>query len=166
MDSQPEGRHTEGGMGRKHGRFGNLVDGRSAGSGGIGWRDSGPAVGGQDEDAPQVAGLAFRTERKKRLCEAFQQLFAGSGWWQQIAADALDQLAAEGEFLLPEAIGQETKVANALKAFRQGVEQKAAQELLFVRFAVIFPLKRNLPVFERPSTFENWLQAAPSRQVW
>jgi hypothetical protein len=37
---------------------------------------------------------------------------------------------------------------------------------LFVRFAVIFPLKRNLPVFERPSTFENWLQAAPSRQVW
>ncbi len=42
----------------------------------------------------------------------------------------MQQLAAEVEFFLPETIGQETEVADALKAGRQGVEEKAADELL------------------------------------
>ncbi len=60
----------------------------------------------------------------------------------------MQQLAAEVEFFLPETIGQETEVADALKAGRQGVEEKAADELLagdgqgfrlllFVRLAVV-----------------------------
>ena len=41
----------------------------------------------------------------------------------------MQQLAAKGEFFLPETIGQEAEVANALKAGRQGVDEKAADEL-------------------------------------
>jgi len=99
---------------------------------------------------------------------------------------------------LAETIGEETVITDALEAGRQGVEEKAADELvrgdrqsfrllLFVRFAVmvsglpvevcfanIFPLKRDLPLFEREQTligdgdamcvaaqiFEHWLRAA------
>jgi hypothetical protein len=64
----------------------------------------------------------------------------------------MQQLPAESEFFLPKTIGQEPEVANALKARRQGMEEKAAEELLggdgqgfrlffFVAFAVVFPLE-------------------------
>ena len=110
-----------------------------------------------------MAEFAFGTAGDKRLREIFQQLLAGRSWGQQIAADAMDQLPTQSKFLLPVAIGQETEVANALKAFRQSVEQKAAQELvggdghglrllLVLGLAVIFPLKRNLAVFEFEQT--------------
>jgi hypothetical protein len=44
--------------------------------------------------------------------------FAAGCWGQQIATDSMQQLAAEGEFLLAETIGQETKVTDALGAGR------------------------------------------------
>jgi hypothetical protein len=123
-----------------------------------------------------MADLAFRTEGKERLRQTFQKLFASGGRREQIAADAMQPLAAKREFLLAEAIGQEAEVTDALKAARQSVEEKAADELcggegqgfrlswlvgfaimvsglpVGVCFANIFPLKRDLPVFEREQT--------------
>ncbi len=79
-----------------------------------------------------------------------------------MAADRCGFHAAAGgreQVFLPETIGQEPEVADTLEAGRQGVEEKAADELLgrdgqrfrllLVMFAVVFPMERDLPVFER-----------------
>ena len=78
------------------------------------------------------------TAGEERLRQRFAKFTTSSGWGQQIATDAMQELPAEGEFFLAETIGEETKakpllvpeVADALKAGRQGVEEKAADELL------------------------------------
>ncbi len=59
-----------------------------------------------------------------------EKVFAGGSRGKQIAADSMQQLTAESEFFLPETIGEKAKVADALKARRQGVEEKAAEELV------------------------------------
>jgi len=69
----------------------------------------------------------------------------------------MDQLAAEGELFLPEAIGQEAEVANALKAFRQSVEQKAAQELVGgdgQGFRLLFVIRLTVMVSGLPETVD------------
>ncbi len=77
-----------------------------------------------------MADLAFGTAGEERLRECGEKLLASGRWGQQVAADAMQQLPAEGEFLFSETIGQETEEADALKAGRQGVEEKAADELV------------------------------------
>ena len=104
-----------------------------------------------------MAELAFGTEGEKRLRDAFPQLLAGRGGGEHIAADAMNQLAAEGKSLSPEPIGQETKVANALKAFRQSVEQKAAQELVGgdgQGFRLLFVIRLTVMVSGLPETVD------------
>ena len=69
-------------------------------------------------------------------------------------------MPAELQLRLAVAVGQQAKVADALKAGRQRMLQEAAYELLggdrrhllFIRMPVVFPAKRNLAVLERQET--------------
>jgi len=77
-----------------------------------------------------VTDPAFRAARHERLRQFFPKFLASLCGGQQIGAGSAQELAAESEFFFAETIGEEAEVANALKAARQGVEQKAANELV------------------------------------
>ena len=68
----------------------------------------------------------------------------------------MQQLATQGEFLLPIAIAEKAVVANALEAFGQDVKQESADELLggerhrlvLAPVAIVLPAEVNLPVVD------------------
>ena len=69
---------------------------------------------------------------------------------------ALQQLAAQGEFLLAVTIGEEAVIANTLKSFWEDMEQEAADELIGREFhgfvlvvvAVVLPAKLDFAIVE------------------
>ena len=69
-----------------------------------------------------MADFAFGTAGEERLRKCFPKFTTSGGRGQQVAAGSVQELAAEGEFFLPEAIGEETKIADALKAGWQGMQ--------------------------------------------
>ena len=68
----------------------------------------------------------------------------------------LQQFTAESQLELALPIGEQTEVPDALKPWRQSVDEEAPDELiggqshlagfLFIPMAVVFPLKRDLTV--------------------
>jgi hypothetical protein len=96
----------------------------------------------QTGDADHGAEAAVRTGDWFVFGEKVEQRLGLCGLWKQIDDSRQPELAAEREFGLAMAvvsglpvevcfadIGQEAKVTDALKAGRQGVQQKAADEL-------------------------------------
>src|ERR1019366_1488149 len=93
----------------------------------------------------------------RRFGDQFQHLAAFGRLRQQLGDGSDQQFSAEVEFELAMAVGQESEVADALKAGRQSVNEKAPDELVggeahnlpLAFMPVILPLETNAAILVR-----------------
>lgn len=103
-----------------------------------------------DVDAPHGAA-AMRADRDL----AFDEGIAAGFLISRSVAD-VKELTAEDDFIVASAIGEKAIVADAVKAVRQGVQEKATHELIGIKrhhfglaiLPIVLPGKAHLPIGE------------------
>jgi hypothetical protein len=110
----------------------------------------------KERQPAEDACAALRAATKVNAGECAEEVAAIGGLGQQLGGERGQELAAESEFGVAMAVGQEAVVANALKTGRHGVLEETADELLggeghhlgLVAIAIILPFEGDLAVFQ------------------